>query len=56
MTNGRVVALSLVTFAGVLIVMTGVRVLNVGIDMIETRNNRVNAELCQLDSSYCKND
>ena len=26
MTNGRVVALSLATFAGVLIVMTGVRV------------------------------
>ena len=56
MTNGRLVFLSVATFAGVLIVMTGVRALNVGIDTIETRNNRVNAELRQLDSSYCKND
>ena len=56
MTNGRVVALSLATFAGVLVVMTGVRALNVGIDTIETRNNRMNAELCQIDPSYCKND
>ena len=56
MTNGRLVFLSLATFAGVLVVMTGVRALNVGIDTIETRNNRVNAQLCQLDSSYCKND
>jgi len=56
MTNVRLIFLSVVTFAGVLVVMTGVRALNVGIDTIETRNNRVNAQLCQLDSSYCNND
>ena len=47
MTNGRVVVLSLATFAGVLIVMTGVRS-NVGIDTIETRNNRVNGNFVNL--------